>query len=163
MTTKLTKRLAGFEVSDLPAKTRSFWQLAGPGAILVGLSIGSSELIMWPVIVATFGAGMIWAAGVGVFTQLWVNIERWTPLTGPLGGISKVDSVVLVAAKSKPQFTPFMVMRSVGKLPLALSWFTATATTGASQVRVPIPLNPSATESLKKSTKDPRGSNRMTS
>ena len=24
--------------------------------------------------------------------------ERWTPLTGPLGGISKVDSVVLVAA-----------------------------------------------------------------
>ena len=24
--------------------------------------------------------------------------ERWTPLTGPLGGISKMDSVVLVAA-----------------------------------------------------------------
>ena len=84
MTTKLTKRLADFEVSDLPAKTRSFWQLVGPGAILVGLSIGSGELIMWPVIVATFGAGMIWAAGVGVFTQLWVNIElgRYTLATG---------------------------------------------------------------------------------
>ena len=25
-------------------------------------------------------------------------VKRWTPLSGPLGGISKVDSVVLVAA-----------------------------------------------------------------
>lgn len=56
----------------------------GPGAILVGLSIGSGELIMWPVIVATFGAGMIWAAALGVFTQYWVNQElgRYTLATG---------------------------------------------------------------------------------
>ena len=29
--------------------------------------------------------------------QGWVQ-ERWTPSVGPLGGISKVDSAVLVAA-----------------------------------------------------------------
>ena len=45
----------------------------------------------------------------------------------------------------------------MGKLPLALSWFTATATTGASQERVMLPLNPSATELLKNWTREPRG------
>ena len=76
--------LAPFEVADLPPKTKTFWQLVGPGAILVGLSIGSGELIMWPVIVAKFGAAMIWAAALGVFTQYWVNQElgRYTLATG---------------------------------------------------------------------------------
>jgi hypothetical protein len=62
----------------------SFWQLAGPGAILVGLSIGSGELIMWPRIAALYGPDMLWAAGIGVFTQLWVNFElgRYTLATG---------------------------------------------------------------------------------
>ena len=67
--------LAPFKEADLPPKTRNFWQLVGPGAILVGLSIGSGELIMWPVIIATFGAGMIWAAALGVFSQYWINQE----------------------------------------------------------------------------------------
>jgi len=77
-------RLAPFEKTDLPDKTRGFWKLVGPGAILVGLSIGSGELIMWPVIVAGFGATMVWAAAAGVFTQYWVNQElgRYTLATG---------------------------------------------------------------------------------
>ncbi len=72
------------EVRDLPPQTRPFWKLAGPGAILVGLSIGAGELVIWPQIVARYGASMVWAAVVGVFLQLWINFEvgRWTIATG---------------------------------------------------------------------------------
>jgi hypothetical protein len=78
------KPLADFQPSDLPEPPRSFWQLAGPGAVLVGLSIGAGEIIIWPRAVAEFGAGMVWAALVGVFLQMWVNFEigRWTLATG---------------------------------------------------------------------------------
>ena len=69
---------------DLPARNRTFWQMAGPGAVLVGLSIGAGEIVIWPRIAAEFGGSMIWAAVVGVFLQLWVNLEigRWTVSTG---------------------------------------------------------------------------------
>ena len=58
--------------------------MAGPGAILVGLSIGAGEIVIWPRIVAEYGATMVWAAVLGVFLQLWVNLEiaRWTIATG---------------------------------------------------------------------------------
>ena len=41
-------RLPPFQSADLSDKSKSFWQLVGPGAILVGLAIGSGELILWP-------------------------------------------------------------------------------------------------------------------
>ena len=71
-------------IADLPERRLAFWQLAGPGAILVGLSIGAGEIIVWPRIVAQHGSSMIWAAVVGVFLQLWINFEvgRWTIVTG---------------------------------------------------------------------------------
>ena len=82
------------KTADLPPRTRSFWQLAGPGAVLVGLSIGAGELVMWPWITAKFGASMAWAAALGVFLQLWVNFEigRWTIVTGeaPYTGFARV-------------------------------------------------------------------------
>ena len=80
----LYEPLADFKTSDLPERTGSFWKLAGPGAILVGLSIGAGEIIVWPRLVAQYGAGMIWAAVAGVFLQLWINFEigRWTIATG---------------------------------------------------------------------------------
>jgi hypothetical protein len=69
---------------EMPAGPGSFWAFAGPGALLVGLSIGAGEIIIWPRIVAEYGAGMAWAALLGVFLQLWVNLEvgRWTIATG---------------------------------------------------------------------------------
>lgn len=78
------KPLADFQPADLPEPPRSFWHLAGPGAVLVGLSIGAGEIIVWPRAVAEHGAGMVWAAIVGVFLQMWVNFEigRWTVATG---------------------------------------------------------------------------------
>ena len=58
--------------------------MTGPGAIMVGLAIGSGELVLWPWITAKFGAQMMWAAAVGVFLQMWLNIEigRWAIATG---------------------------------------------------------------------------------
>lgn len=70
--------------ADLPEKKLSFWQLAGPGAILVGLSIGAGEIMLWPFLIDKFGPGIAWAAAVGVFLQLWINLEiaRYTVVTG---------------------------------------------------------------------------------
>lgn len=70
--------------SDLPEQTQSFWKIAGPGAVLVGLSIGAGEIVIWPRIVAEYGPSMIWAAALGVSLQLVVNLEigRWTIATG---------------------------------------------------------------------------------
>lgn len=76
--------LPKFKIEDLPEKKVPNWKLAGPGAVLVGLSIGAGEIIIWPRIAAEYGSGMIWAAVIGVFLQLWINFEigRWTIATG---------------------------------------------------------------------------------
>ena len=76
--------LNAFESRDLPERKLGFWKMAGPGAILVGLSIGAGEIIVWPLLVAEYGAGMVWAAVLGVFLQMWINFEvgRWTIATG---------------------------------------------------------------------------------
>jgi len=70
--------------ADLPEKRLSFWQLAGPGAILVGLSIGAGEIMLWPYLIDRFGPGLAWAAFLGVFIQFWINVEiaRYTVATG---------------------------------------------------------------------------------
>jgi|TARA_B100000315_G_scaffold163763_1_gene152354 hypothetical protein len=32
--------------ADLPNRERSFWQLTGPGTVMIGLAIGSGEMIL---------------------------------------------------------------------------------------------------------------------
>lgn len=78
------EKLENFKTIDLPEKQLPFWKIAGPGAILVGLSIGAGEIVIWPRIAAQYGGGMVWAAVLGVFLQLWINFEvgRWTITTG---------------------------------------------------------------------------------
>lgn len=70
--------------NDLPKREKSFWRMTGPGAVMIGLSIGSGEIVLWPWITAKFGSDMAWAAAVGVFLQLWINFEigRWAITTG---------------------------------------------------------------------------------
>ena len=58
----MTEKLDDFKTAVLPERKFGFWQMAGPGAILVGLSIGAGEIIVWPLVVAEYGASMIWAA-----------------------------------------------------------------------------------------------------
>lgn len=89
------------ESADLPRRQLSFWRMTGPGAVLVGLSIGAGELVLWPWITAKFGAGMAWAAVAGVFLQLWVNFEigRWAVVTGeaPYTGFARVSMLFIYA------------------------------------------------------------------
>ncbi len=77
-------KLDDLRTDDLPERRLGFWQMAGPGAVLVGLSIGAGEIIIWPRLVAEYGAEMVWAAVLGVFLQMWINLEvgRWTIATG---------------------------------------------------------------------------------
>lgn len=81
---KIFEPLEPLKTEDMPEKTGPNWKLWGPGAILVGLSIGAGEIIIWPRIVAEYGATMVWAAVLGVFLQMWINFEvgRWTIATG---------------------------------------------------------------------------------
>jgi len=76
--------LDDFKQADLPPRTLSVWKMAGPGAVLVGLSVGAGEIVIWPRTVAQFGASMVWVAVLGVLLQLWINFEigRWTVATG---------------------------------------------------------------------------------
>ena len=80
----LFETLNDFKIKQMPERKSRFWQMAGPGAILVGLSIGAGEIIIWPRLVAEYGADMVWAAVLGVFLQMWINLEvgRWTVATG---------------------------------------------------------------------------------
>lgn len=69
---------------SLPEKPTGFFNLVGPGAVLVGLAIGAGELIVWPITTARFGASLTWAAMLGVALQLIINVEvgRYTLATG---------------------------------------------------------------------------------
>ena len=82
---------------NMPERKRSFWQLAGPGAIMIGLAIGSGEMVLWPWITAKFGTTMMWAAVLGVFLQMWINIEvgRWAVATGESGftGFARISKI----------------------------------------------------------------------
>jgi len=62
----------------------AFYKIIGPSIILLGLGLGSGELILWPYLVSNYGLGIIWAALVGITFQFFVNmeIERYSLLYG---------------------------------------------------------------------------------
>lgn len=47
----------------------------GPSVILLGLSLGSGELIMWPYLISQYGLGIIWGGLVGITFQYFLNTE----------------------------------------------------------------------------------------
>jgi len=69
---------------DLPEPPPSWRRLIGPSILLLGISIGSGEFVLWPYITYRFGFVVFWACMVGVLTQYFLNmeIERWTLATG---------------------------------------------------------------------------------
>lgn len=68
---------------DLP-KPLPLKKLIGPSFIILGVGLGSGELILWPYLSANFGLGIIWAAILGITFQFFINmeIERYTLATG---------------------------------------------------------------------------------
>jgi len=73
---------------DLPQKlfpkAPAFTKLIGPSFIILGVGLGSGELILWPYMTSNFGLGIIWAAVIGITFQFFINmeIERYTLVTG---------------------------------------------------------------------------------
>jgi hypothetical protein len=59
---------------DLPIAPR-FRNLIGPSFILLGLGLGSGELILWPYLTSNWGLGLIWGAVLGVTFQFFINME----------------------------------------------------------------------------------------
>ncbi len=59
-------------------------KLIGPSFILLGLGLGSGELILWPYLSANYGLGIIWGALLGITFQFFINmeIERYVLATG---------------------------------------------------------------------------------
>jgi len=75
--------LAALKKKNLPKPPRLI-KLLGPSFILLGLGLGSGELILWPYLSANFGLGIIWGALLGITFQFFINmeIERYALITG---------------------------------------------------------------------------------
>lgn len=62
------------ELKELPEPPR--WTKAlGVGVVVMGLAIGTGELILWPNLVTRFGMGILWAAFLGLTFQYFINKE----------------------------------------------------------------------------------------
>lgn len=61
-----------------------FRKLIGPSFILLGLGLGSGEVILWPYLTSNFGMGIIWGAILGITFQFFINmeIERYALVRG---------------------------------------------------------------------------------
>lgn len=59
---------------DLPRPIKLRESL-GPSFILLGLALGSGELILWPYLVSQYGLGLIWGGLVGITFQYYLNTE----------------------------------------------------------------------------------------
>jgi len=50
-------------------------KLIGPSFIILGLGLGSGEVILWPYLTSNFGLGMAWAIVLGITMQFFINME----------------------------------------------------------------------------------------
>ncbi len=75
--------LAPLAKKNLP-KPLSLKKLLGPSFILLGLGLGSGELILWPYLASNFGLGIMWGALLGITFQFFINmeVERYALVTG---------------------------------------------------------------------------------
>jgi len=75
--------LAPLGKKELPPPPK-FWQVLGPSFILLGLGLGSGELVLWPYLAANWGLGIIWGAVLGITFQFFMNmeIERYSLICG---------------------------------------------------------------------------------
>src|SRR5512132_1872450 len=80
--------LPAWEVAELqappPYSVRNALRVAGTGAIILGISIGSGEWLIGPAVTAQFTAALLWVATASILLQ-WVfneEVSRYTLYTG---------------------------------------------------------------------------------
>lgn len=80
--------LPPWETADLPSPPPFNWgnaiAIIGPGAILLGTSIGSGEWLLGPAVTAQYSGRLLWLATVSIILQVVMNTEfiRYTMYTG---------------------------------------------------------------------------------
>ncbi|MBI3282767.1 Nramp family divalent metal transporter [Candidatus Curtissbacteria bacterium] len=67
--------LKPYKTATLPEPPASFLKILGPSFIILGLGLGSGEIILWPYLVSNFGLGIIWGAVLGITFQFFINME----------------------------------------------------------------------------------------
>ncbi len=95
-----------FEVKELPEPPH--WKKAlGVGVVVMGLAIGTGELILWPHLVTKFGYDVLWAALLGITFQYFINQEvaRHAIATG--------ESFFTSSSRIFRWFAPFWLLSSV--------------------------------------------------
>ncbi|MFH0851483.1 MAG: Nramp family divalent metal transporter, partial [Candidatus Peregrinibacteria bacterium] len=50
-------------------------KILGPSFIILGLGLGSGEVILWPYLASNYGLGMVWGMLVGITLQFFINME----------------------------------------------------------------------------------------
>ncbi|MEX1052729.1 MAG: Nramp family divalent metal transporter [Patescibacteria group bacterium] len=75
--------LKPLKINKIP-KAPGLKKLIGPSFILLGLGLGSGEIILWPYLTSNFGMGIIWGAILGITFQFFMNmeIERYALING---------------------------------------------------------------------------------
>lgn len=75
--------MAKLAKTDLPPVVKLRDSL-GPSFILLGLALGSGELILWPYLTSQYGLGLIWGGLLGITLQFFLNTEimRYTLARG---------------------------------------------------------------------------------
>lgn len=68
------KRAVSTSKKNLPTPP-SLARTIGPSFILLGLALGSGELLLWPYLAANYGLGLLWGALLGVTFQYFLNTE----------------------------------------------------------------------------------------
>lgn len=66
--------ISDFKKNEFP-EPLSLRKLIGPSFVILGLGLGSGELILWPFLASKFGMGIIWGAVVGITFQFFMNME----------------------------------------------------------------------------------------
>lgn len=97
--------LAKLKIKNLPSPT-PFKKLLGPSFILLGLGLGSGEIILWPYLSSKYGMGIIWGAIVGITLQFFINmeIERYT--------LARGESVFVGVARKIGKLSPWWFLLS---------------------------------------------------
>jgi hypothetical protein len=92
-------KISPLKKKDLP-KPLSLKKLIGPSFILLGLGLGSGELILWPYLASNYGLGIMWGALLGITFQFFINmeIERYALITG--------ESIFVGLARKLKNFSP---------------------------------------------------------
>lgn len=65
-------------------KAPALRKLLGPSFIILGLGLGSGEVVLWPYMASNYGLGIVWGMLIGITMQFFINmeVERYALING---------------------------------------------------------------------------------